>query len=750
MSDLIKYQPAPMPQDAAPEGYPYSVQSDMVDLNELLSNLRDAWPIGVGVGGAVCLLVLIVFLQMTPLYTARSVVVLETREQEIVDVDNVLSGLEGGSDVVETEVQIIRSDSISAQVVDRLDLGKNDEFAPAGVVVPAETETGEATAEDIAQKNLDDRLRQESIVQQVKSNLVVYRDGNTYALNIEYSSPNPQRAAQLSNAYAEVYVASQAAEKRAATLRANDLLRTQLDTLAAAVEKSEAAVETYRADAGLLDTDGSTLIEQQTAALAAELATLENEMAGHLAKLKTLQALEQGGRSAETMSDMVASPVMSDLRSQEAVVEREYAELAARYGPRHPSLVGAEKRLQSIRSDIQAEVDRQATSIRLEAETSRQRVAFIETRSAELRNALSDTRRAEVRLRELERQAETDRTLYESFLARFKETSAQQDLQQGDARVITPAIIPRGPSWPKKSVMLLTAAALGGGAGMAAILLATLMSSGFRTPRELERVTGYPCLATLPHIGPKRLGINVSKTYRQSQYLENIKAIYADVMNRMTKQEAPCLTVAVVSSMPGEAKTSTVLSLAQSAAERGVRTLCIDGDGRRRQLSAKFLKSKHSLTDQLLSVHRGTSIYARETDQPNLNVLLAEDFFAGNKELDPERCEQILADARSRYDLIVFDTPPLLALVDARWIAAQADVSYLAVRWQRTPRQLLTETVTLATRAGATIGGTILTRVAPNRAGVYSPYYDSKMSKQLQAYFEDSNQRTKTLVRGAD
>ncbi len=752
MSDLVTYRSSP-PQDLPPDGYGNGTEphAEMVDLREIVSIVRDSWPIGVGVGGAVCLLVLIFFVQMTPIYTARSVVVLETRDQEIVDVDNVLSGLDGSPDIVETEVKILKSANIAQRVIDHLGLGIDDEFTPEGLEVPADHAVAEdATPAQIAERNLINRKRQEAINRKVRKDLDVTRDGATFALNIDYSSENAIRAAQISNAFAEIYVESQAAEKREATLRANELLRTQLDTLAVAVEKSEAAVEAYRAQAGLLDTDGSTLIEQQTAALATELANLENEMAGHLAKLKTLEILEQGGRSAESMSDMVTSPVMSNLRAQEAETEREYADLAARYGPRHPSLVAAEKRLQSIRRDINAEVARQASSIRLDAETSRQRVAFIEKRSATLRDALSDTRRAEVRLRELERQAETDRTLYESFLARFKETSAQQDLQQGDARVISPAGIPTSPSWPKTSIMLLAATALGAGAGMLAILLSSLMSSGFRTPRDIERTTGLPCLATLPHVGPKRLGVTLSKSYRQSQYLENIKAIYSDVMARMTTHDGKCLAVAMVSSMPGEAKTSTVISLGQASAERGVRTLCIDGDGRRRQLSAKFLQSKQNLKDDLITLQDGQPIYARSSDQENLSVLLAEDFFGGHKELDTERCEQILNDARSKYDLIIFDTPPLLALVDARWIAARADVSYLAVRWQRTPRQLLSETITLANRAGAKLGGIIMTRVSPNRAGIYSPYYDGKMSKQLQAYFEDANDRTKTLIRGAN
>ncbi len=750
MSDLIKYEPAP-PQDIPAELFSGARPDDMVDVAEIISVIKDNWILGAAVGGGIFLLVLMFFLQMTPTYTARAVVVLETRDQEIVDVDNVLSGLQESADVVETEVKIIRSANITSQVVSTLGLGVGDEFASDDRYVSASEAAGESLSDDEkARRNLEARKRQEAVIRRVQDDLAVYRDGDAYALNIEFSSPYPERAAQIANAFADTYVKSQADDKRMATLRANDLLRVQLETLAVAVEESEAAVEAYRSEAGLLDTDGSTLIEQQTAALAQELATLENEMAGHLAKLKTLKALEDGGQSAETMSDMVSSPVMSELRTQEAAVEREFADATARYGPRHPTRVAAQKRLESIRAEIAAEVGRQSTSIRLDAETSRQRVAFIESRSAELREALSDTRRAEVRLRELERQAETDRELYESFLARFKETAAQQDLQQGDARVISPAGIPTSPSWPRRSMTLLTAGTLGMGAGMLSILVASLLSSGFRTPRDLERATGYPCIATLPHIGRTRLGVPQTKAYRQSQYMENVKAIYSDVMSRMTTHETSSLVVAIVSSMPGEAKTSTVISLAQSAAERGVRTLCIDGDGRRRRLSAKFLKSTDQLSDQILSVHGGTAIYARQSDQQNLSVLLAEDLFAGRGELNSERCEQILDDARKKYDLIIFDTPPLLALVDARWIAAQADISYLAVRWQKTPRQALGESLTLAKRAGADIGGTILTRVAANRAGVYTPYYDAKMSKQLQAYFEDANQRTRTLVRPSE
>ncbi len=751
MSDLVKLHPAPIPapQPNGGEGYGYPSAPDTIELSEFLSTLRDNWVLGLSVAAGVGLLVLLIFLQMTPVYTARAMVVLETRDQEIVDMDNVLSGLTESADVVETEVRILRSASIAAQVVDQLGLGEGDEFDPReGREI--DTASGPATPEDNARRQLQERTLREAVIRNVLGGLEVYRDGETFALNVKYSSEMPARAAQVANAFAATYVQSQAEDKRLATLRANDLLREQLDSLVVAVEKSEAAVEAYRADAGLLDTDGSTLIEQHTAALAQELATLENEMAGHLAKLKTLEDIEQNGRSAETMSDMVDSPVMSQLRTQEAMVEREYAELAARYGPRHPSLVASERKLTQIRTDIRSEVERQATSIRLDAETSRQRVAYIERRSAELRGALSDTRRAEVRLRELERQAETDRELYESFLARYKETAAQQDMQQGDARVVSAASIPTGPSWPTRSVTMLATATVGAGAGILAVLVASLMAAGFRTPRDLERTTGYPCLATLPHIGPKRLGVSQSKTYRQSQYLENVKAIYSDVLNRMTQNADPSLVVAIVSSMPGEAKTSTVISLAQAAAERGLRTLCIDGDGRRRRLSAKFLSAAQNMSDHLLCVDNGTPVYAREGEQENLAVLLAEDLFAGQKELDTDRCKRVLVEARAKYDLIIFDTPPLLALVDARWIAGEADVCYLAVRWQKTPRQLLSETLTIAGRAGATIGGTILTRVAPYRAGVYTPYYDAKMSKHLQAYFEETHRPAKPVSGGAD
>jgi len=753
MADLIEIEP----RRQQPPAHVHPVAGhgdDRVDVAEVLGALRSYWLLGCSIAAATAFLVLLVFSQITPAYTGRATLVLETQDRQVVDVKGVLSGLSGEDDAIQTEVRILSSKNLATLVVDRLNLGVDDEFsadADRGIW----QQTREALS-SIFSRNPDfsddpelmQRKNREAIIRRVLKKLVVYRDGDSYALVVEFYSRDPRRAAKIANTFAEVYVENQTTTKRQASAQANSLLEDELKKLSSAVELSEAMVEQYRADAGLLDTDGSTLIEQQNAALAQEMALLSSEFEEREAKLATLKALEEAGGSASELSVVLKSPVITALRTQQSEVERRYAELTVRYGPDHPLRNSTRSELLRIRGDVKAEVERIAASIRLDAETSQRRVALAEQRADTLRAQLTKTKQAQVRLRELERQAQTDRTLYETFLSRYKEISAYEGLHQEDARIISNAEVPISPSSPKLSMALLVTTVLSGSAGLGATFVAFFLSSGLRTPREVEAMTGYPCVATLPTVGKTRFQFNQTANYRRAFYIENTKALCSEILRRNPNQDNRGVVVAITSALPGEAKTATTASIGRIAAARGIKTVCVDGDWKRRKLSSTLSRSTDNLKDNLVSRLDDELITTKTSTFQNLSILFPEDLVKEDADLDVDRVDEILEGLRDQYELILLDTPPLLALADSRWLAAAADICYVLARWQRTPHRIVSEALQIVHRSGANIAGVVLTRVSPSQSGIYAPYYDAKTSKYIQAYFDNKPLRKRVALSG--
>ena len=701
----------------------------MLDLRHLLTIFRRRFTLFIAIAMVVFALVVVVTFQLTPRYSANTELIIDPRKEQVIDLNQVLSGLTPDTAVVESEVKIIQSRSLAAKVVDELNLTDDPEFNPELVVleglalwkhnisswigdlVKALLPKGQSDAPLTFEEQ--QLITKDKAVSTLLDRLNVRRSGLTYVISLSFESEAPAKAAKIVNTVADKYLVDQLESKFEATKRANEWLEERLGTLRDEVQAAERAVEIYRAKNGLLNAKGSSLTEQQIAELTGSAIILRAELAEKQARLNTVDQQLKSGRG-EDVAAVLDSKVITDLRRQQSEAIRRQGELQSRYGARHPEILKVKSELADIDNQIQQQINRIVSSLRGEVSVARQRVASLERDINRLKKTLTSNNTALVRLRELERDAAASRTLYESFLDRFKQTSQQQSLLEADARIISRATPPTIPSFPNKQLMVLLGFVLAVGAGGAAVFVAESLDRGLHTSEDVEHVLGVPCLASLPIVALKKDQSPADYVIEKplSSFSEALRTLRATLLYGGSSDDR-AKVIALTSALPGEGKTSMALSLARVSAMMGAKTLVIDADIRRRMLTqAAHLTPVAGLVD----IIEGNSSFERAVvadKQKGLEILpLVE--HKDNLTLDlfgRPAMRTLLKDLQEKYEFVIIDTAPTLPVAETRILASLVDSVVLLVRWRKTPREIAKAALESLQRVNAPMAGVALTQV---------------------------------------
>jgi uncharacterized protein involved in exopolysaccharide biosynthesis len=300
----------------------------------------------------------------------------------------------------------------------------------------------------------------------------VTRQGTTFLVDINVSSESPRKAAVIANAVAESYFEEQVRAKNDSTRIASTWLNGQIDALKSRVVAAERAVEYYRSANNLTVSQGVTVNDQQITDLNNQLISARVQTAEARAKFDQAQQLGKSGGDQGGFNAAISSDIISKLRAQYAEIAKSEADLSSKYGPRHPQVANIHAQLRDTQRLINEELQRILQSTRHDYEVARSREASLQQSFDQLQGVSSSSGQAQVRLRELQREAEANRTLYESYLARYKESTAQESLEMPDSHVVTKASVPIAPSWPKTWFVLGLALTLGLGVGSVSAVLA--------------------------------------------------------------------------------------------------------------------------------------------------------------------------------------------------------------------------------------------------------------------------------------
>lgn len=726
---------------------------DVIDLRALWFTFRRRLGLFFGIAAVVLALVIIVTFQMTPQYTASASVLLNLRQSDVVDLGAVMSGLPSDSATVDTEVEVLRSRTLARRVADALNLYEDPEFNPAlrevsgfsawlgGVRQSLRNLLSAAAPETIDLLEVQDDPTEARVVGNLLNRLTVRRQGLTHVMDVAISSEQPQKASRIANAYANAYLTDQLEAKFEATERANIWLSDRLEALREEVLLAERAVEAYRAEAGLLSARGSTLTEQQIGDLSAQAVLRRAELAEAQARLSTVRRQIASGAQQE-VAEVLGSEVIRQLRGQRAEVVRRQADLLSRYGDRHPDVINIRRQLADIDAEIDLEGGRIVASLEGAVAIAQQRLTAIETSTAQLRNELSVGNQAEVRLRELERDAEAVRTLYESFLTRFRQTSEQETLQAADARIISLATVPTRQSSPNWRLNLALGLVLAGMAGIGVVFAAEMFDRGLSTAAQAERIFGVPSLALIPIVPKKYRTENRVADYvldkPLSGYAEALRGLRAGLLFTRGRESAKVITI--TSALPGEGKTATAFALARVSSMLGSPTIVIDADIRRRILThAGHLHPEAGLIEVLLGEAPLESAIVRE-EKTGLHILPLTSKNVGASDIfGRAEMRSLLGELRKKYDMVVIDTAPALPVAETRILATLVDSVVLLARWRKTSRDVVQAALTNLRQVDAPIAGIALTQVDLAAEGRYSygHGYGKSYYQSYRKYYSD-------------
>ncbi len=703
---------------------PAPAHAELIDIDALMRVARRRFILFVFCTAIVFLGAASFVLNLTPRYTATATFQINPERGSAVanvgiDILNPVGGMSASA--VDTEVAIITSSDLLRRVVTELDLQFYEEFNPvageqdsqnivaslgdaaSAAGVTAEGMVQPAVASDVSPPltpagSLGDSMDEEveNAVSALGRRVTAARVGLTFLIEVNVESEDPAMAALIANTLVEKYIERQLETAYARVSTATDFLSERVAVLGDEVEAKESAVESFRADRGLVDVGGGTINEAQIRTINSELVIARSELAESEARLRTLQAQINAGRPADTIPEVLASDVIRDLRAQQTAIVREKAQLELELGPRHPDMLRVNRELADIEVRIDEEVGRIVQSYRSERTVLLERVRSLEADLARSKAQLAADNRDFVKLRELERDAEATRALYENFLNRLKQTSEAEQIEETNAQLVSAAQPPSNPSFPNNKLMLLASAVVSIGFGVGMVVLAELLDSGFRTSEELERLVGGRVVAgQIPllrkadaKVDKRRVELSDYVMLRPfSAIAEAFRALKAAVV--LPYSEAGSQVVVMTSGLPGEGKTSTSFSFGRMLAMSGNKVLVVDGDLRQRSLSQRVapdhknglmevLAGKVSLEDAII------------TDESGADVLTVSPVYYTQRDVFGLKAfEDLLEDMKSKYEVVVFDTAPLLAVADTLTLSRLADIVVVLVRWAHTKREVV-------------------------------------------------------------
>jgi len=695
--------------DAAGGRAPAPYPEDEIDLHRYVAAFHRRAALFSAVSAVVILIVLALMLGQKPLYTAAASLQINTRKAQIVSGEAVLSALDAEAAVVDTEVEVLKSPELAARVVDALGLVQDREFNARL--------RGSRFSRDWVGRAADPQAERQQVVDAVSRRLTVRRVGLTYSMSVHFTSDSRTKAARIANAFADLYLRSQLTAKFDANSQANVFLGARLEHLRRQVATADAAVSAYRIDNGLLSTQGATLTEQEISAYSQQLATARLQQAEQEARLGAARAQMAAGSNGDDIGDALSSPVIQNLRAQRATISSRLADLSVRYAPTHPEMMRARQARDDIDLQIQAEIRRIVSNLHAQAQVARRRAASMQSSLESARGALAENNAASVRLRELEGEAEAARAIYRAFLDRYRETSAQTGVEQADARIVSRATSPTRQSAPNVMLSLVLAMVMGASAGGVAVILAETLQTGLRASDDIERRLGLPPLGAIPLASSVAdpedhwlHPIDLVLERPMSVFVEAFRVLRASLTP--VADDAGGRVVAVTSAMPGEGKTTTSVCLTRVAASSGDRVLLIDGDRRRRGVTRMLgLDPDTGLAEVLRGAAAWRDVLVMDPASGAHILPVSGKGLSGDDLFGAPLLDTLLAELRDVFDLIVLDTPPVLALADARVLAGKADGVILLARWRKTPARIVASAVRILNQSSARTLGVTLSQV---------------------------------------
>lgn len=660
---------------------------------------------------------------LTPLYTASTLILIDPSASNLLDTSEQRTSSASDNARVASEVEIMRSEAIALAVVQNANLVESSEF---GVKLSLRDRV-EALLGFTPTTDIDPQRELKNVVNTFADAISVSRRGLTYLVELRVTSRDPDTAADLANITAQTYIEQQIQAKVGGALAARDVIQSRITQADAELVASERAFDDF------IDSNFDR-IETETGRT----------------DLTALRAALEEIRASSTQSRVIANQVSRDIQLGN------WADIAASL--QNDTLTALQRQRDALTADIADATADEAINLRaeldaLDARLANEAGAALTDLRAELAALEADAADFQSELRSsvlgadlppelltqifsIQQRGTLARNQYQTLLSRLRDFETQADLQIADARVVSPAFSPSGASFPDKKLTLALAlvGALGVGVGLG--FLREFYVGGFTSDTQAADVLGLPVAATVPRIEESgEAPVDQVVKAPMSFYAEAMRRLRASIdqtLLRTGSVAGGATVVMVASTVPAEGKTTTSLSLARTYAISGKRTLLIDCDLRKPSISKTLgLSGKTGLLDYLIApADAPVALADIMALDPITDLEIIPSMGRSNRPTDQlltsRAFTELMEAVRDHYEVIVLDTPPMLPVVDGRYLAHHADAIALVIKWAETRQQDVRQTMSLlheTKREDAPIFGVLNQQTSRNRKYYYQGYY---------------------------
>ncbi|MCP4933765.1 MAG: polysaccharide biosynthesis tyrosine autokinase [bacterium] len=676
----------------------------------------------------------------TTKYTASSKILINPQPKRVFGSDYIPQDGNTNQILIESQTRVIASNAVLERVVKSENLISDPEYSDAAEpgltdwlkrLVGWQTELNEV---------IETPARMQEALRRLYERLAVKRPSQTYVVEVAVSSRDAEKAARLSRAVSNAYIADQAETQANNTHQISQLLQGRLATLRAKVLEAETSAQMFRQENDIVAANGSLVNERHLSRLNDELLAAKNRMAGAEAKAAKVRSLLRSGTIPENFDEAIKSRVIASLREQHAATARSESQLASVLGARHPKLISARARVLRSRQLINAELRRIANSLQADLGVEKRRVAALGKRLNRSRGVTDVTNTARVQLAALEREANANRAVYERVLTKARESNAQEKINLIDARVISYASTPLWASWPKKKIILPLALILGLGLGLGGALVNDYRQDRFTSNTDVERELGLPIIGSIPNFTQGVFSSLRSLFSRQTDgsseqspyyrlYLELAKvgspyatSVMGLVRNLMKLKDPQAMPVAgahsimLVSSTDHEGSLSVAWSTAISAAMQKRKVLLIDGDGGNGELAETLAPDNtQALRDVLSGQGKLADLIVQDKSLglSFLPIVTAEKKRQSIHWGDYQTLLAQLPQISKDFDLVVVDGGAILNSGLAHLLVDVVDSVAIVVRTDGTSRETVHEALRALDAPASKMRGVIVSTVDP-------------------------------------
>ncbi|MCL1143244.1 GumC family protein [Shewanella gaetbuli] len=691
-------------------------------------------------------LVVFVVLSMTPIYSANSTLLIESEQAKAIGIDEVYGINSGQQEYYLTQFEIIKSRSIAERVFNELDLINHPAFnQPPSLLSQIKSSLNFIPTEMVDSPNDNSAIIKQNLIDGFAKGINVSPVRKTQLVNISYESSDPELAALVSNAIGDTYILSQLEAKLGINQKANVWLGGRLEELRLKLDESEDRLEQFKVNNGLVDVEGVTALD------AKELERLTDEIA--LARSRKAQAdsfievVQKYGTSdvsrLESLPEVTAHPSIQNVKREVILVERKVSELQQIYGPKHPKMIAANAELQSVQKNLSSQIAKLIQGIEEEAQTAARKLANLQQQFNQSKGSFQNLSTIDTDYRRLLREVDTNQQLFESFLARQKETEVTGDFDSPVARFTDRAVVPLKPVKPKKKVIVILAFIASLGLGVVVVLILDALNDTVKTSDDVEKQLSQRALGFIPKAHKKATFDDINFAFFDKDnpiHAESVRTIRTSISLMAMGEQLQ--TIEVTSSIPNEGKTTTSMNLAFAYAAME-KVLIIDGDLRKSSLGMRFGLPNYQ--PGLANVLAGTDALENcivSEVKNNVDVMPAGAIPLNPQELlSSGKFAELLTELKKTYSKIIIDTPPVHAVSDALVISAHCDACVVVVKTAHSRNEAVRLTLAKLNQARGKVLGVILNQFCAKDAR-----YNDDQYSYYQAYGSDYTIKDVTTI----